>query len=328
MLAGRRHRHPSVLSWGRLTDSAVCDLVACSSDVARWSGTCCAPTCLPDCRSPRSVKIETHAPGWIPSRVPHVLPAGRSLTGADSPEVPRPFDDTTRASPTCAGPSGSDAVPLPGVLSLSAVSWHARARDPLGPQPSLGSSPPEPSPRGDRDLSRGRLLPCSQSPTFASAMRAPCHRRFHPLPQRSTPREVSHRSRLAPPSAMSSLFPRLVHDLSAVRLRASRSPWTLAPGSLAPVSSTCFEALIPPSSPFTRRTGLPIPRGRCSPGVRPSRALLRPDPGPYVTRVRPRWAPDALDLACELDAPASPTPATSTLAFRLAALAGWGSPDR
>lgn len=204
------------------------------------------------------------------------------------PEVSRPYDDITCASPTCAGPSGSSTVPLPGSLSLSAVSWQALARDPLGPQPSLGSSPAEPSPRGDRCTSlEAACSPAVSHRPSPSAIRAPCHRRFPPLPRRSSSREVSLRSRLVPPSAMGSLSTRLVHDLSAVRLRASRSPRAHAPGSLVPGQLHLLRSLDPSVESVRTQTGFPALRGRCSPGVRPSRAFLRPGPGPYLTPVSP-----------------------------------------
>jgi len=234
----------------------MCDLVACSSDVARCSWTLAATSYLPGCRSPRSgLEIEVHAPDWIPSRVPHVLPADRSLTGADFPEVPRPFDDVTRASPTCAGPSGSSTVPLPGSLSLSAVSWQARARDPLGSLPPVGSSPPEPSPRGDRaPLSR----PLAPLQSVTDLRRARCARRSPPVSP--TPASLLLSRGLAPQSPGSPVGYGL--PFHAARARPfGRSPprFPVAPGprtgiARPPVSSTCFEALIPPSSPFTRRS--------------------------------------------------------------------------
>lgn len=233
----------------------------------------------------------------IPSRVPHVLPAGRSLTGTDSPEVPRPSDDTS-ASPTCAGPSGSDTVPLPGYLSPSAVSWQALAHDPLGPQPSMGSSPAEPSPRGDRAPLSRPLAPL-QSVTDLHERDT---RALSP-PVSPTPTSLLLSRGLAPQSPGSPVgYGQPFHAARARPFGRSPPRFPVAPGPRTGIARPgqlhLLRSLDPSVESVHAPVGLPILRGRCSPGVRPSRAFLRPGPGPYLTRASPPVGKDAQALAC------------------------------
>lgn len=184
------------------------------------------------------------------SRRPGVLAPGPAPSRLAAPSTTSPG-----LAPSCSGPSGPAAVPLPGSLSLSAVSWQARARDPLGSLPPVGSSPPEPSPRGDRaPLSR----PLAPLQSVTDLRRARCARRSPPVSP--TPASLRLSRGLAPQSPGSPVGYGL--PFHAARARPfGRSPprFLVTPGprtgiARPPVSSTCFGALIPPSSPFARRS--------------------------------------------------------------------------
>jgi hypothetical protein len=159
------------------------------------------------------------------------------------------------------------AVPLPGFLNLSAVSWHARAPRPcFMPQPPVGFSLQSLAPR--RGRVRLSASPCSLAVLHrASTPRArtrPFHSGFHRRPRLSTrwpgsPPELGHRFRRARAYARIG-FP------GALTTPAHLGRAT-TPASSASKPSSPREAV-----PRCRRSGV---RGRCSPGLRPSRALLR-----------------------------------------------------
>jgi len=63
-------------------------------------------------------------------------------------------------APCCSGPSGPAAVPLPGFLNLSAVSWQVRASRPcFMPLPPVGFSLQSVAPRWDRVRLSASLAP-------------------------------------------------------------------------------------------------------------------------------------------------------------------------
>jgi hypothetical protein len=232
----------------------MCNLVACSSDVARCSRPFLRPRALSQTAVPpdpikdrgsrsRSNPLQSSSTS---SRPTGLSPAPTSLRflvpSTTSPELaPHVLDRPGPARFRSQALSASQR--FPGRLELATLSDRCRPWAlPLQSLPLAEIARP----------SRGPLAPLQSVTDLRERDARAVHRRFPPLPRRSTTREVSLRSRLVPPSAMGSLSTRLVHDLSAVRLRASRSPRAHAPGSLVPVSSTCFGALIPPSSPFAR----------------------------------------------------------------------------
>lgn len=146
----------------------------------------------------------------------------------------------------------------------------------------------------------------------------PSRRSRAPLEAASSP-AVSHRpspsamrapftagfphSRVAPPLARSrsavAWFPRRLWAPfprgSCTTFRPFASALPGSPGLThrdrsSPGQLHLLRSLDPSVESVRTQAGLPVPRGRCSPGVRPSRALLRPGPGPYLTRASPRWA--------------------------------------
>jgi hypothetical protein len=160
------------------------------------------------------------------------------------------------------------AVPLPGFPNLSAVSWHARASRPcLMPQPPVGFFLRSLAPR--RGRVRLSASPCSLAVLHrCQCLRArtwPCRSGFHRRPRREA------RWPGSPPELGASFPPR-------ARVRPHRLP--RRPGPRSPTWAArragfvCFEALIPPRS-RTAAVDEATYRGRCSPGLRPSRAFLR-----------------------------------------------------
>jgi len=172
--------------------------------------------------------------------------------------VSAPFDDTTRASPVMGrvvrirpGSALGLSQPLSGFLagSSSTALFHAAAVPGLLP-------PSEPSPRRDRDPSRGRLLPGRYPPTCwkrASRDRSP------PVSATHTPK----RARRLPPTTMASLS-------------ASRSPLPGPPGSRAAGTAPFrrlrrLRSLAPPTSPFVPAWVTPHREPLLSWSFRPSR---------------------------------------------------------
>jgi hypothetical protein len=234
--------------------------------VGRWSCPCAARDPFPGCRSPDRVSDRVHAPvESIPSRVPRFLPAVRPLAGADFPEVPRPFDDITRASPTCGGPSsvrrGSAprrSQPLSGFLAgTSSGPSRAPAVHGIFPFRAFPS-------RRSRAPLEARLLPCSQSPTLverdARALSPPVSPTPGPL----------HLSRgLAPRSPGSPVGYGL--PFHAARARPfGRSPprFPVAPGPRTGIARSR------PAPPASKPSSLRRVRSRAGGSPHPARSLL------------------------------------------------------
>lgn len=177
------------------------------------------------------------------------------------------------------------------------------------------------APRLSQPLS-GFLAGSSSRPSRIAAARGlfpsrafPSRRSRAPLEAASSP-AVSHRpspsamrapftagfthSRVAPPLARSrsavawlprrlwAPFPR--GSCTTFRPFASALPGRPGPthrDRSSPGQLHLLRSLDPSVESVRTPVGLPSQRGRCSPGVRPSRAFLRPGPGPYLTRVPP-----------------------------------------
>lgn len=210
-------------------------------------------------------------PGGVPLQSSSRLTAGRPFGGRRRlPEVPSPFDDITRSGPVCDGPSGSAAVPTPGFLTPSPVSWlRSSSRVCFAPQPSLGFVSLQSVP-----LASGRApLVGVAGSLVVRPGRAPVRRsrssHLRPSPTRAT---FGRRPWPDPAEARGSL--------SAPR-GASRSPWTSLAGlTSARTSSSTSELSSLRESVHTARRSPVARRPVLSWAFRPSRALLPPDPGP------------------------------------------------
>jgi len=138
--------------------------------------------------------------------------------------------------------------------------------------------------------SRGHMLPCSHPPT---CLNAPLEALLPPV----SPTSTLSRSRLVPPSTMSSLFTR-----RSTLPGHSGSPAAKPPRS---ASFTCFEALLL-LRVRSHQPRLPWLGGRYSPGLLPLQSFLRPRlgssdpprPESLNTHLRPKTpARDSKDLA-------------------------------
>jgi hypothetical protein len=153
------------------------------------------------------------------------------------------------------------------------------------PLPPVGFSLQSVAPRRDRVRLSASLAPLQFSTTVPEVR---CARS---RPPGFTRRPRSWRGGLIPPEARTS-FPSLsstrhsaqsarLHTLSRAGLRRlPRRPGPHAPESPRSGGFRCFEAFLPPR---VRARDAPLSRtrhGRCSPGLRPSRALIRSSLGP------------------------------------------------
>jgi hypothetical protein len=172
------------------------------------------------------------------------------------PEVSLPFDDVPRSGPVCSRPSGSTAVPTPGFLTPSPVSWlRSSSRVCCAPLPSLGCLlPSERSPRvRSRTPRRGRWLPCRSSRSDPGAARAVLSPR--PSPTRAT---FGRRPWPDPAVARGSLSaPLLTPPCGGAPRETSRSPWTSCAGPTSVRPFRRLRSFLPCASPFAARGDRP-----------------------------------------------------------------------
>jgi len=141
--------------------------------------------------------------------------------------------------------------PLPGFLSLSAVSWQTRASRPcFVPQPFLGSPfRAFPSSRSLTPLGAA-WLPCSHPPACRNACLDSFRPWFHRRPRRARP----------PGSPNDYELPFLGPK------SGSWLPWVSSHGIVSSRQLHLLRSVSPSSSPFATRTGFPTQAGRCSLG--------------------------------------------------------------
>jgi len=214
------------------------------------------------------------------SRRPGVLAPGPAPSRFSAPSTTSP-----RRAPWCDGPSGSVAVPLAGFLGLSAVSWQIVASRPcFMPLPPVGFSLQSVLPRRDRVRLSASLAPLQ----FSTAV--PEVRCARPRPPGFTDSRARGAVAWIPTGARTPFLQRCL----ALSRSARQYPSALAkgPSAASPVSwascagTTPFRRLrlLRSFSPPRVRAQCAPPagchRGRCSPGLCPSRALIRSSLGP------------------------------------------------
>jgi hypothetical protein len=178
-----------------------------------------------------------------------------------------------RASPVWSGLSNTAPVPLSGFLNLSAASRQARVPRPcFMPQPFLGASLQSLPLTASVDLSRGHLLPRGSSPACCTHRSRPFAAGFGRLPR-------AGRGRLASPAGYELPFhgARPLPGCSGPRTTfIVRSAGSVHLGALFPLRVR------------SRRSGSPLPDGRCSPGFLP----LQSSPGSLGSSTRPGTRPE------------------------------------
>jgi len=185
----------------------------------------------------------------IPCRV--FTSSRRSGVLAPAPASSRfsaPSTTSPGLAPCCDGPSRPVAVPLPGFLSLSAVSWHVRAKRPcFVPLPPVGFSLQSVAPRRERV----RLSASLASLQFSTAV--PEVRRTRPVLRVSPTPALVARWPGFPPE----LGHRFHHPASLALARgpatASPIPWASCAGTTPFRRLRLLRSFAPPASPCSRR---------------------------------------------------------------------------
>jgi len=211
---------------------------------------------VPEVTVPFRLATEVHPSlELIPFRVSRHLLATRPVGRVDFPELLGPFDDILGLAPCEAarhsrlGSALRLSQPLSGFLAGPSFVALFRATTVPGIPPFRGF----PSQEIARP-SRGSLAPLQLSTHVRGRVSFDRSPAVSSTPTRS-------RGCLVPPTAMSSLLARRSGPPGHSRSRATESARS--------VSFTCFEASIPPASPFTVGSGFPSPIGRSSPGLLP-----------------------------------------------------------